>query len=126
MENYIRTSPKATLFIYSINRKGNSALNLAAYEKYPAIIKLLLNHEANSDYQNSEKHSVNKTLYEIRSRQAAEFASLSLQNDKERYQRSSREVEIYREITFTANQARRVIFELLKDSKDFLVKRGLI
>lgn len=144
--NYIRTSPEATLFVHGIDEKGNSALNLAACEKYPAIVKLLLDHGADGDHQNNEgrsplmeaaiwgrienvkhllEHGVNRTLCDIRGRQAAELAGPSLQNDEERYQRSGGEVQIYREITFTANKARRVIFELLKDSKDFLGKRGL-
>lgn len=50
VEDYIRISPEAKLFVYGIDEAGNLALNLAAYEKYPAIIKLLLHHEANADH----------------------------------------------------------------------------
>lgn len=40
-----------------------------------------------------------------------------LANDEERYHRSGGEVQIYRENTFMANQARRVILEMLKSPK---------
>lgn len=140
VEDYIRTSPEADIFLYGINEEGNSALNLAACEKYPPMIKLLLDHGANADHQNKDgrsplmeaalwgrtdnvkhllEHGANKNLCDIHGRQAAELAGLSLRNDEERYQRSGGEVQVYREVTFIANQARRVIFELLKDSEDF-------
>lgn len=57
VEGYIRTSPETDIFLYRINEEGNSALNLAACEKYPAIIKLLLNHGADIDHQNKNGRS---------------------------------------------------------------------
>jgi hypothetical protein len=138
VEDYLRTSPEATLFLHGIDEEGNSALNLAASEKYPAIVKLLLDYGVDADHQNKNgrsplmeaaiwgrtdnvkhflEYGVNRTLHDIHGHQAAELAGPSLRNDEERYWRSGGEVQIYREVTFIANQARRVIFELLKDSK---------
>ena len=46
VKEYIRTSPEANILTYGIDEEGNSALNLAVGEKYPAVTKLLLNHGA--------------------------------------------------------------------------------
>ena len=57
MEDYIRTGPKVKLFLYGIDEKGNSELNLAACEKDPGIIKLLFDHGANADHPNKDGRS---------------------------------------------------------------------
>ncbi|KAL8918576.1 MAG: hypothetical protein Q9172_005366 [Xanthocarpia lactea] len=139
VEDYIHTSFEADIFLYGIDEEGNSALNLAACEKYPAMIKLLLDHGADVDHQNKDgrsplmeatlwgrienvryflEHGANRNLRDIHNNRAIELAESSLRNDEERYRRSGGKFQIYREDTFIANQARRVIFELLKDPKD--------
>lgn len=141
VEDYIRTNPETNLFLYGINEEGNLALNLAACEKYPAMIKLLLDHGADVDQQNKNgrsplmeaalwgridnvryflEHGANRNLRDVHSSRAIELAEPSLRNDEERHWRSGGEVRIYREVTFIANQARRVIFELLKEPEDYL------
>lgn len=57
IEDYIRTSPEADIFLYGVDEEDNSALNLAACEKYPAIIKLLHDHGADVDHQNKNGRS---------------------------------------------------------------------
>ena len=145
VENYIRTSSEARMFLDGVDETGNSALNLAACEKYPAIIKLLLDHEANADHQNKDgrsplmeaalwgridnvkhllEHGANRNLRDIHGRKASDFTAQSTRNEEERYQRSGGDVQVYREVTFIANQARRVIFELLREPED-TPRRGL-
>jgi hypothetical protein len=113
--------------------------SLAACEKYPAIIKLLLDHGAKPEHQNRDgrtplmeaalwgridninyllEHGADRRLRDNNGHQAADLARSSLRNDEERYQRSGGDIQVYRENTFIANQARRVILELLKDSKE--------
>ena len=140
VEDYIRTSSEARLFLHGMDEEGNSALNLAACEKYPAMIKLLLDHGADVNHQNKNgksslmeaalwgrienvkhllEHGANRSLRDNHSSRAIELAESSLQNGEERHRRSGGEVPIYREVSFMANQARRVIFEMLKDPKDY-------
>ncbi|KAH7371493.1 DYW family of nucleic acid deaminases-domain-containing protein [Pyrenochaeta sp. MPI-SDFR-AT-0127] len=139
VKDYISTSPEAKLFLHGIDKESNSALVLAACEKYPDIIKLLLEHGTNIDYQNKHGRSslmeaalwgridnvknllecgANRQLRDSHGRQAIEFAEPSLQNDEERYLRSGGQDQVYREVTFTANQARKVILELLKEPEE--------
>lgn len=59
-----------------------------------------------------------KDLCNKQGRQAINLAEWSLRNDEERYNRSGGDVQVYKEITFTANQARRVVFELLREPED--------
>lgn len=138
VEDYLHTSPEASLFLHGIDEEGKSALSLAACEKYPAIIKLLLDHGAKPDHQNKDgrtplmeaalwgridnvryllEHGADRKLRDIHGHRASDLAESSPQNDEERYWRSGGNVQVYRENTFIANQARNVIFELLKDSK---------
>jgi len=136
VNDYLRTSPEANLFLFGSSKEGKSALSLAACEKYPAVTKLLLDHGARHDYQDNEgrtplmeaviwgrienvncllEHGANRKLRDIHGHQAIDLAEQSPQNDEERYRRSGGEHQVYRENTFIANQARRVISELLKD-----------
>lgn len=140
VDDYLRTSPEAKLFLFGINEEGKSALNLAACEKHSAVTKLLLDHGAKPNHQDKDgrtplmeaalwrridnvnyllDHGANWKLRDIHGHQAADLAGPSLRNDEERYQRSGGEAQVYRENTFIANQARRVIFELLKAPKEF-------
>lgn len=139
VENYICTSSEVEIFLHGINEEGNSALNLAACECHHAIVKLLLDHGADVNNMNKNgrsplmeaafwgridnvkyllEHGANKTLRDVHGRRAADLAEQSPQNDEERYSRSGREHQVYRENTFLANQARKVIFEMLKDRQD--------
>jgi hypothetical protein len=143
VKDYLHTSPEAKLFLLGINDDGNSALSLAACEKYPDVIKLLLDHGAKPDHRNKDgrtplmeaalwgridhvnyllEHGADRRLREIHGQRASDLAGSSLRNDEERYLRSGGDVQVYRENTFIANQARRVIFELLKDSKESLCR----
>ena len=139
VEDYIRISPEANIFLYGINKEGNSVLNLAACGKHPAMIKLLLDHGADVDHQNKDgrsslmeatlwgridnvtyllEHGANRNLRDIHNSRAIDLAKPSFRNDEERYRRSGGKFPTYREDTFIANQARRIIFELLKDPED--------
>lgn len=139
VDNYLRTSPEANLFLFGSNEEGKSALSLAACEKYSAVTKLLLDHGARPDHQDNEgrtplmeaalwgrienvkcllEYGANRKLRDIHCHRAVDLAGPSLQNDEERYHRSGGEDQVYRENTFIANQARRVIFELLKDTEE--------
>jgi ankyrin repeat protein len=53
VEDYLHTSPKASIFLLGINDDSKLALSLAACEKYSDVIKLLLNHRAKPDYRNT-------------------------------------------------------------------------
>lgn len=141
VENFIHTSSEANLFLLGTNEHGKSALHLAACEKYPSVTKLLLDHGAKPNAQDNDgrtplmeaalwgridninyllEHGADRKLRDIHGHQAADLADSSLRNHEERYQRSGGEVQVYREDTFVADQARRVIVELLKDSEESL------
>jgi len=145
VEDYVLTSPEAEIFLHGTDEIGNSALNLAACESHPTIVTLLLKHGADVDSQNNNgrtplmeaafwgrinnvklllEHGANKNLRDVHGRRAADLAESTLQTDEERYLRSGGEHQVYREITFEANQARRVIAELLKEPND--IRDGLI
>jgi len=136
---YIHTSPEAQLFLHGVNTDGNSALVLAACERFPLMVKFLLEHGANVDHQNNAgrsslmeaalwgrienvehllKYGAKKELRDNDGRQAVELAGETLRNDEERYRRSGGDVQVYREVTFIANQARRVISHFLKSSEE--------
>lgn len=106
VDEYLRTSPEASLFLYGTNEEGKSALCLAACEKYTAVTKLLLDHGANPDHQDNAgrtplmeaalwgridnvncllEHGADRKLRDIRRRQAVDLARSSSQNDEERY-----------------------------------------
>ena len=54
VEDYLRTSTEAELFLLGIDEVGKSALSLAACEKYPPITKFLLDHEAKPNHQDKD------------------------------------------------------------------------
>jgi hypothetical protein len=139
VDDYLRTSPEANLFLFGTDEEGKSALTLAACEKYPAVTKLLLDHGAKLNHQDNKgrtplmeaalwgrienvncllEHGANRKLRDTHNHRAVDHAGPSLRNDEERYRRSGGEVQVYRENSFIANQARKVIFESLKDPEE--------
>lgn len=69
-------------------------------------------------YGNVERlleHGANKNLIDNHSLKAIDLATPLDRNEEERYLRSGGEHQIYKEITYTANQARRMIVCILKD-----------
>lgn len=143
---YIRTSLEAEIFLLGTGDDDNSALNLAACERHSNIVKLLLNEGVNVDCQNNAgrsslmeaalwgridnvkhllEHGANKYLHDSHGRQAIELAEPSLRNDKERYDRSGRESQVYKANAFIANQDRREITALLRQAEDLLISTVL-
>lgn len=51
---YPDSSPENRLFIHGVGKDGNTALLIAACEKYPAIVKLLLERGADPNFQSKE------------------------------------------------------------------------
>ena len=69
-------------------------------------------------YENVEHllgHGANKYLIDDHRLKAIDLANPSDRNEEERYWRSGGEHQVYKEITYTANQARRMIVSILKD-----------
>ncbi|KAK3070784.1 hypothetical protein LTR53_009845 [Teratosphaeriaceae sp. CCFEE 6253] len=142
VKNYLHTGAEVGMFLFGTDEEGNSALNLAACEKYADVVKLLLDHGVDVNHRNKAgrsplmeaalwgridnvkyllEHGANKDLRDSCGRWVAQFAEVSPSNDEERYNRLGREVQVYKENTFIANQARRVIVELLRRSEDDLI-----
>jgi ankyrin repeat protein len=107
-----------------VNADGDSALSIAACERFSEVIQVLLDNGANPDHQNKEgrsplmeaalwgridnvkcllEHGANGKLGDICSRQAADFAVASSRNDKERSCRSGSDFQGYREDIFVAS-----------------------
>ena len=133
---YLETSPENRLFIHGVNGGGLTALLIAACEKYPAIVKLLLERGADPNFQTKEgrtplmeaalwgryenvehllEYGANKKLIDNGGLKAVDLATSSDRNEEERYSRSGGEHQIYKEITYTANQARNMIVSVLED-----------
>ena len=136
---YLDSSSESRIFLHGVNSDGNSALWLAAYERFPAVVKLLLDRGANADFQNKDgrtplmqaalwgrygnvryllSYSADKGLQDRDGFKAIHLADTSDRNEEERYWCSGGEHQVYREVTYTANQARRMIVHLLKDAED--------
>lgn len=139
VREYLDSSPESGIFLHGVDNDGESALSYAACERSPAIVKLLLDRGANANFQNKDgrtplmqaalwgryesvrhllRYGADKNLQDRDGFKAIQLAGLSDRNEEERYWRSGRKNQIYREVTQTANQARRMIAHLLKDDDD--------
>lgn len=139
VREYLDSSSESRIFLHGVDNDGESALSYAACERSPAIVKLLLDRGANANFQNKDgrtplmqaalwgryesvrhllRYGADKNLQDSDGFKAIHLASLSDRNEEERYWRSGRKNQIYREVTQTANQARRMIVHLLKDDDD--------
>lgn len=143
VREYIDSSPESRIFLHGIrDDNGESALSCAACERFPAIVKLLLDRGSNANFRNRDgrtplmhaalwgryenvrhllKYGADKNLRDSDGFRAIDFADSSDRNEEERYWRLGGENATYREITLTANQARRMIVHLLTDAHDELV-----
>ena len=136
VREYLDTSPEKHLFIHGVNTEGKTALQFAACEKYPAIVKLLLERGADPNHQDKEgrtplmeaalwgryenvqhllENGANKDLIDNDSLKAIDLATPSDRNEEERYRRSGGKHQVYKEVTFIANQSRRMIVFILED-----------
>lgn len=139
VQEYLDSSSKSRIFLHGVDNNGESALLYAACERSPGIIKLLLDRGANANFQNKDgrtplmqaalwgryesvrhllKYSADKNLQDSDGFKAFQLAGLSDRNKEERYWRSAKNNQIFREVTQTANQARKIIVHLLKDDDD--------
>jgi hypothetical protein len=135
VERHIQISSEAKIFIFGSNEQGDTALVLAACERYPAVLEPLLRHGSDVDHQNKAgrsalmeaalwgrienvkhllQYNADRNLCDNDGYQAIDLAGTSLRNEEERFERSGGDTQVYKEITFIANQARRIISELLK------------
>ena len=135
VREYLDSSPENHLFIHGVDKEGKTALQYAACEKYPAIVELLLERGADLNHQDKEgrtplmeaalwglyknvelllKNGANKDLMDNDSLKAVDLATPSDRNEEERYRRSGGKHQVYKEVTYIANQARRMIVSILK------------
>ena len=131
VQKYIITSAESPTFIRGISEEGQTALWLAACEDYPAIVKLLLSHGADPDFQTDSgrtplmqaalwgrpknvehllERGANKALRDSQGHLAIDLAIPSSRNDEERHQNG-----VYKEDTYKANLARKKIVAFLED-----------
>ena len=139
VREYLDSSPEKDLFIHGVDKDGKTALRLAARKKYPAIVILLLERGADPNHRTKEgrtplmegalwgryqnvdhllKNGANKHLIDNDGLKAIDLATQSDRNEEERYWRSGAEDQVYEEIPYIANQARRMIVSILKDDVD--------
>lgn len=141
VRDYLDSSPESRIFLHGIrDDNGESALSCAACERYPATVKLLLERGSNANFQNRDdgrtplmhaalwgryenvrhllKYGADKNLKDSDGFKAIDFAYSSDRNEEERYYRLLEGNQTYREITPTANQARRMIVHLLNDASE--------
>lgn len=136
VREYIDSSAENGLFVHGVDKSGTTALCIAACENYPAIVELLLERGADPNLQTEEGrtplmeaalwgryenvehllgHGANKDVKDSRGLRAIDLATPSDRNEQERYERSGGEHQVYKEITYTANKARRIIVMMLND-----------
>ena len=139
VREYLNSSPENHIFIHGVDVEGKTALHYAAREKYPAIVKLLLERGADPNHQTEEgrtplmeaalwgryenvehllQKGANKGLVDDDRLRAIDLATPSDRTEEERYRRSGGKHQVYREVTYTANQARRMTAFILKDDDD--------
>ena len=138
VQAFLDSSSDSGIFLRGCDPAGKTTLILAACEKYPDIVKLLLEYGANPNRldfnertplmeaalwgrSDNVKHllayGAQKDLRDKEGSKAIDFAEVSDKNDEERFRRSGAESEVYRENTFLANRDRKLIKCLLKDHK---------
>lgn len=141
VRDYLDSSPESRIFLHGTrDDNGESALSCAACERFPATVKLLLDRGSNANFQNRNDgrtplmhaalwgrydnvrhlltYGADKNLKDNEGLKAIDFACSSDRNEEERYYRLLKGNETYREITPTANQARRMIVHLLNDASE--------
>lgn len=139
VREYLDSSPESRIFLHGVDDDGNSALWSAACERFPVVVELLLDRGANADFQNKNgrtplmeaalwgrcenvkhllRYGADKNLQDGDGFKAIHLADSSDRNEEERYWRSGEEHQVYKEVTRTANQARRMIVHLLEDAID--------
>ncbi|KAI4285965.1 MAG: hypothetical protein L6R38_000258 [Xanthoria sp. 2 TBL-2021] len=136
LREYLESSQESETLIHGIDSNEKTALLYMACEKYPAIVHLLLARGADPNFQTQGgrtplmeaalwgrceivqhllEHGADPSIKDIHGLRAIDLAAPSDRNETERYDRSGREHQVYQEITYTANQARKMIVLLLKD-----------
>jgi hypothetical protein len=143
LEEYLTNSPEAAAFLEGTDEDGNSALLLAAREKFSLIVERLLDWGAEVDFQNLQGRSplmeaalwgrhdnvrhlldydADKDLRDCEGLRAVDLAKASHRNEEERRRRSGADSLPYSEKTYAAHQARRMIVQLLEDAEDDAVQ----
>ena len=136
VQAFLDSSSDSAIFLRGCNPAGKTTLILAACEKHPDIVGLLLEYGANPNLPDingrtplmeaalwgrfdNVKHllafGAQKDLRDKEGLKAMDFAEVSDRNDEERFLRSGAESEVYRENTFLANRERKLIKCLLED-----------
>jgi ankyrin repeat protein len=54
VREYLDSSLESRIFLHGVNHDGNFALWLAACERFPAVVELLLDRGANANFQNKD------------------------------------------------------------------------
>jgi hypothetical protein len=133
VQAFLDSSSDSAIFLRGYDPAGKTTLILAACEKHPDIVELLLEYGANPNLPNingrtplmeaalwgrfdNVKHllafGAQKDLRDKEGLKAIDFAEVSDRNDEER---SGAKSEVYRENTFLVNRERKLIKCILED-----------